>query len=72
MPFLRVKEIRQISSEERVKKLEELKTELSKLKAINNAGGAIENPSRIKEVRKAIARIMTIQNEKATGVNDKT
>lgn len=54
-----------------MKKLEELRNELSKLKAINNAGGAIENPSRIKEVRKAIARIMTIQNEKAIGVKDK-
>ena len=70
MPFLRVKEIRQLSAEDKMKKLEELRTELSKLKAINNAGGAIENPSRIREVRKAIARILTIQNEPTRGVKD--
>lgn len=64
MPFLRLKEIRQMSSEDKDKKLEELRTELSKLRAINKTGGAIENPSRIKEIRKAIARIMTIQKEK--------
>jgi ribosomal protein L29 len=27
------------------------------------AGGALENPSRIKEIRRAIARVMTVQNE---------
>jgi len=71
MPFLKSKEIRQLSSEDRAKRLEELRTELSKLKALNNAGGAIENPSRIREVRKAIARIMTIQAEKPVGASGK-
>jgi len=64
MPFLRLKEIRQMSSEDKDKKLEELRTELSKLRAIYKTGGAIENPSRVKEIRKTIARIMTIQKEK--------
>jgi len=71
MPFLRVKEIREMSPEKRITKLEELRTEFSKLKAMNKAGGAVENPSRIKEIRRAIARIMTIQNEKAVGAKDK-
>ena len=71
MRFLKSKEIRQLSSEDRAKRLEELRTELSKLKALNNAGGAIENPSRIREVRKAIARIMTIQAEKPVGASGK-
>lgn len=70
MPFLRVKEIREMSSEERARKLEELGTELLKLKALNKAGGAVENPSRIREVRRAMARIMTIQKE-GDGVEDK-
>jgi large subunit ribosomal protein L29 len=59
-----------MSAEDRSKKLEELRTELSKLYSLNKAGGAVDNPSRIREIRKAIARIMTIQNEKEIGVND--
>ena len=71
MPFLTAKEIRSLSPQERTTRLEELRTELSKLRATNNAGGAIENPSRIREVRKAIARILTVQNEKPTVVDNK-
>ena len=63
MPILRVKEIRDMPTEERKKKLGELRTELVRLKTMINAGGAIENPSRIKELRKTIARILTIENE---------
>jgi large subunit ribosomal protein L29 len=63
MPILRVKEIRDMPQEERKKKLGELRTELVRLKTMINAGGAIENPSRIKELRKTIARILTIENE---------
>ncbi|PIX31401.1 50S ribosomal protein L29 [Candidatus Bathyarchaeota archaeon CG_4_8_14_3_um_filter_42_8] len=63
MPILRIKEIRDMPTEERKKKLGELRTELVRLKTMINAGGAIENPSRIKELRKTIARILTIENE---------
>ncbi|UCH01352.1 MAG: 50S ribosomal protein L29 [Candidatus Bathyarchaeota archaeon] len=70
MPFLRVKEIRKMSAEDRSKKLEELKTELSKLHSLNKAGGAVDNPSRIREIRRAIARIMTVQNENKVEVRD--
>jgi large subunit ribosomal protein L29 len=66
MPILRVKEIRDMPQEERMKKLGELRTELVRLKTMINAGGTIENPSRIRELRRAIARILTIENEKKT------
>ena len=48
---------------EREAELEELETELLNDKAVKAAGGAPENPGRIKELRKAIARIKTIQRE---------
>jgi large subunit ribosomal protein L29 len=64
MPILRVKEIRDMPPEERTKKLSELRTELVRLKTMINAGGTVENPSRVKELRKTIACILTIQNEK--------
>lgn len=63
MPFLRLTSIREMNSAEREERLRELKVELSQLKAMIRAGGALENPSRVKEIRRAIARVMTVQNE---------
>ena len=64
MPMKRMRDIREISDEERLKRLSELKTELVRMKTMVKAGGAIENPSRIRELRKTIARIKTMMNEK--------
>ena len=63
MPILRVKEIRGMSPEDRRKRLSELQTELVRLRTMVKAGGAIENPARVSELRKTIARILTIENE---------
>jgi large subunit ribosomal protein L29 len=63
MPILRVKEIRDMPSEERMEKLNELKTELVRLKTMIEAGGTVESPARIKELRKTVARILTIEKE---------
>ncbi len=71
MPILRVKEIRGMSSEERMKRLGEFKTELLRLKTMIEAGGTIENPARIKELRKTIARILTIDKEEAIKLGKK-
>jgi len=67
MPILRVKEIRDMPSEERAKRLNELRTELLRLKTMIKAGGTVENPARIRELRKTIARIMTIEHERKLG-----
>ena len=63
MPILRVQEIRDMSSDERYEKIQELRTELTKLRTMVNAGGAIENPGRVKALRKAIAKLLTVMNE---------
>ncbi|MEM2249221.1 MAG: 50S ribosomal protein L29 [Candidatus Bathyarchaeia archaeon] len=63
MPIIRVKEIREMPPEVRRKKLNEFRTELLRLKTMVKAGGTVENPARIKELRRAIARILTIENE---------
>ncbi len=68
MPILRLKEINSMSSEERAKKLIELRTELSRLRTMISAGGAVENPTRVGEIRKTIARVLTIENEYAKGI----
>jgi large subunit ribosomal protein L29 len=63
VPILRVKEIRGMSPEDREKRLRELQTELVRLRTMIKAGGAIENPARVSELRKTIARILTVENE---------
>jgi large subunit ribosomal protein L29 len=63
MPILRVDEIRDMSNEEREERLQELRTELTKIKTMVKAGGSIENPGRSKLLKKTIARILTIMNE---------
>lgn len=59
---LKPREIRAMSREERMKKLQELKLELMKLKT-QAALGTIDNPGRIRAIRKTIARILTINRE---------
>ena len=68
MPILRMKEINDMSSDDRAKKLSELRAELSRLKTMVRAGGAVENPARITELRKAIAKILTVENEVKLGI----
>jgi large subunit ribosomal protein L29 len=70
MPILRLKDISGMSSEERTKKLSELRTELAGLKTMVKAGGAVENPARIKELRRTIAQILTIENENKLGIRE--
>jgi len=65
MPILRIKDIRGMSSKERKEKITELQTELARLRTMVKAGGSIDNPSRIRELRKTIARILTIETEES-------
>ncbi len=64
MAILRVDEVRKMNLDERQEELDKLKLELIRERAIASAGGAPENPGRIKELRRTIARIKTIQGEK--------
>lgn len=63
MAILRTSEIRTMSLEERADELENLSNELVRERALTSAGGAPENPGRIGEIRRTIARIKTIQHE---------
>jgi large subunit ribosomal protein L29 len=56
-------EIRELASEGRAKKIEELRAELLNLMGMVKTGGGVENPSRVKEIKRAIARILTVENE---------
>ncbi|HHY41614.1 MAG TPA: 50S ribosomal protein L29 [Thermoanaerobacterales bacterium] len=64
---MKLKQIRDLSDQELRQKEKELKGELFNLR-FQAATGQLENPMRIREVRKTIARIKTVlterQNEK--------
>ena len=61
MPILRKREISQLLPEERKKKLTELRTELAKVRTTVESGGRMENPARIRQLRKTIARLLTVE-----------
>ena len=63
MAILRLKDIRDMSSDQRTAKINEFRTELARLKTMVAAGGAIDNPSQVRELRKTIARMLTIEAE---------
>jgi len=59
----KLKELKDMSSPELEKELSELKTELFKLR-FSLATNGLDNPLKVKEVRKDIARIKTILRER--------
>ena len=56
-------EIRKLTTEEINKKIAESKEELFNLR-MKQATGSLENPSRIRELRKTVARLKTILRER--------
>jgi large subunit ribosomal protein L29 len=58
-----MQEIREMSAEEKTRRLGELRTELSKVRTMINAGGAVENPGRVRAIRRTIAQMMTVMRE---------
>ena len=59
---MKVNEIRDMSAGELDQKVASLKEELFNLR-FQHATGQLENPLRIREVKKTIARIKTVQRE---------
>ena len=60
---MKINKIRELSSPELEKELGELKTELFKLK-FSLATNGLDNPMKIKEVKKDIAKINTVLTER--------
>jgi large subunit ribosomal protein L29 len=60
-------EVRELSNEELEDKLRELKSELFNLR-FQIATMKLENPMRVRQVKKDIARVHTILTERAQGI----
>ena len=59
------KEIRDLSDDELAQKANETREELFRLR-MRGATGQIENKMRAREVRRDLARILTVEHERAT------
>lgn len=62
LAILRKRELNQMLPEERRKKVRELRAELTSIRTSVKSGGTVENPARIRELRKTIARLLTLEN----------
>ncbi|MCM2465566.1 50S ribosomal protein L29 [Methanoculleus oceani] len=62
MAIFRAQEVRQLSDTELLEQEQKLSLELIQERGKVSAGGATENPGRIREVKRTIARIRTEKN----------
>ncbi|MCK8826232.1 50S ribosomal protein L29 [Natroniella acetigena] len=65
---MKAKELRELTDKELEKKLDESKEELFNLR-FQNATAQLDNPIRIRKVKKTIARIKTILTERELKIN---
>ncbi|NCO96825.1 MAG: 50S ribosomal protein L29 [Candidatus Aenigmarchaeota archaeon CG_4_10_14_0_8_um_filter_37_24] len=61
---MKMREVRKLKYDEQEKRLKELKLELLKERGNVEMGGNVKNPGRIKTIRRDIARLLTIENER--------
>lgn len=64
---VKVKELREMTDVELRKKLADAKDELFRLR-FQSATGQLDNPMKIQEVRKRIARVKTVLRERELGI----
>ena len=62
MARMKAGQIREMDERARMQKLQELRTELRGLKT-SSSTGYIDNPRRLRETRRTIARLMTVDRE---------
>lgn len=64
MAIFKIEEIRNMSPDELSEELHKLEMELIRERGLVTSGGAPEKPGRIKEIRRTIARIKTVERER--------
>lgn len=61
---MKTSEIREMSIEEINEKIKEVRIELAKERGMLTMGTSMENPMQIRALRRDLARLLTIRNEK--------
>ena len=62
---MKTNEMRELGADELAAKIREARKELADLKLKHASGGEVEKPGRMRLMRREIARMLTIQAEKA-------
>jgi large subunit ribosomal protein L29 len=63
MVIIRKKDMRKMNEQDLAKKMSEIKLELAKLRGSSAVGAAIKNSGRVREIKRTIARMLTIKKE---------
>lgn len=72
MQTIKKNELKKMGEAQLKDKLTELRKELMKLNTQKSSGGSLENPGRIKALKKTIAKMITIQNQKNKNPKEET
>ncbi len=64
---MRVSQLRQLSNDDLAKELADRREELFNLR-FQDATGALDNTARLRHTKREIARILTLQNQRASSV----
>src|SRR5688572_16120551 len=70
MAYLKPEEIRKMNGDDRTKSLKDLRGELIHERGVAAMGGSPPSPGKIRQIRRQIARILTIQQEERLGIRD--
>ncbi len=65
MSLIKKNEFRRMTESQLKEKLTELRKELMKVHTQKSSGAALENPGKVKLIKKTIARIIMLLNEKS-------
>jgi large subunit ribosomal protein L29 len=60
---MKIKDIRRLNTKQREARLVQTRKDLMDTKSMLSAGGSIDNPGKIKYLRRAIARLLTVKKE---------
>ena len=63
---MNINDLKEMTMEELDQQLQDIKKEQFNLQ-LQQVSGQLENPARVKELRRTVARIKTIQNQKVEG-----
>lgn len=72
MAYLKADEIRKMNGDDRAKSLKDLRQELVHERGVAAMGGSPPSPGKIRQIRRQIARILTIRNEETLGIRGQT
>lgn len=67
---MKTNELRELGADELAAKIAETRKELADLKLKHASGAEVEKPGRMRLMRRDIARMLTIQNERAKAVRE--